>query len=138
VIDECHIVLESTKGWRTQVLKLRNLVHAETQLVYLTATLKPSEDSGFIQLMALPPKEDSHWFRSRTIGPNIAYSVRRFNQAEEEESDVLARLVHEVKEQHPFPGQIVVYCDSVQKPSTIQPCLGLSASTAKPAQRRRS
>jgi superfamily II DNA helicase RecQ len=48
VIDECHIVLESTKGWRAQVLKLRSLVQAETQLVYLTATLKLKEESEFI------------------------------------------------------------------------------------------
>jgi hypothetical protein len=57
VIDECHIVLESTKGWRRQVLKLRSLVQAETQLIYLTATLKPKEESEFIQLMALPPAQ---------------------------------------------------------------------------------
>jgi superfamily II DNA helicase RecQ len=31
VIDECHIVLESTKGWWVQVLKLRGLVQAETR-----------------------------------------------------------------------------------------------------------
>jgi superfamily II DNA helicase RecQ len=113
VVDECHIVLESTQGWRAQVLKLRTLVQAETQLVYLTATLKPKEESEFIQLMALPPKEESHWFRSRTTRPNIAYSVHRFNQADKEEADVLARLVHKAKEQHPLPSQIVMYCNSV-------------------------
>jgi superfamily II DNA helicase RecQ len=104
LIDECHIVLESTKGWRTQVLKLRNLVQAETQLVYLTATLKPKEESEFIRLMVLPPKEDSHWFRLPTSRPNVAYSVHWYNEAEEDEVDVLARLVHEAKEQYPLPG----------------------------------
>jgi superfamily II DNA helicase RecQ len=122
VVDECHVVLESTQGWRAQVLKLRTLVQAETQLVYLTATLKLKEESEFIQLMALPPKEESHWFRARTTRPNIAYSVHRFNQADEDEADVLARLVHE--EQYPLPGQIVVYCDSVQKTKRYAAMLG--------------
>jgi hypothetical protein len=69
VVDESHIVLETRF--------LRNLVFAATQLVYLTATLKPSEEIEFIRLMALPPKEYCHWFRSLTIRPNIAYSVHR-------------------------------------------------------------
>jgi superfamily II DNA helicase RecQ len=124
VVDESHIVLESTKGWRTQVLKLRNIVFAETQLVYLTATLKPREESEFIRLTALPSKEDCHWFRSPTTRPNIAYSVHRFNQAVEEEADVLATLVHEAKEQYPLPGQIIVYCDSVEKTKHYAAMLG--------------
>jgi superfamily II DNA helicase RecQ len=124
VVDEAHIVLESTKGWRTQVLKLRNLVHAETQLVYLTATLKPSEEAEFIRLLALLPKEDGHWFRSPTARPNIAYSVHRFNQAEQDEADVLAALVHEAKEQYPLPSQIIVYCDSVKQTKHYAAMLG--------------
>jgi superfamily II DNA/RNA helicase len=124
VIDECHIVLESTKGWRKQVLKLRSLVQAETQLIYLTATLKPKEESEFIRLMALPPKENSYWFRSPTTRPNIAYNVHWYNEAEEEEADVLARLVHEAKEQFPLPGQIIVYCDSVAKTKHYAVMLG--------------
>lgn len=124
VVDECHIVLESTKGWRKQVLKLRNLVQAETQLIYLTATLKPKEESEFIRLMALPPKEDSYWFRSPTTRPNLAYNVHWYNEAEEEEADVLARLVHEAKEQYPLPGQIIVYCDSVAKTKHYAAMLG--------------
>jgi superfamily II DNA helicase RecQ len=124
VIDEAHIVLESTKGWRSQVLKLRNFVHADTQLVYLTATLEPREESEFIRLLALPPKEEGRWFRSPTTRPNIAYSVHRFNQANETEADVLARLVHEAKEEYPLPGQIIVYCDSIEKTKHYAAMLG--------------
>jgi hypothetical protein len=54
--------------------------------------------------MALLLKEESHWFRARTTRPNVAYSVHRFNQVAEDEADVLARLVHEAKEQYPLPG----------------------------------
>jgi hypothetical protein len=73
VVDECYIALESTKGWWTWVLKLRNLVKAETQLVYLTATLKLKEESEFICLIALLLKEQCAWFRMLTTQPNIAY-----------------------------------------------------------------
>jgi superfamily II DNA helicase RecQ len=74
--------------------------------------------------MALPPEEESHSFRSRTTRPNIAYSTHCFNQADEEEADVLARLVHEAKEQSPLPGQIIVYCDLVQKTKRYAAMLG--------------
>jgi hypothetical protein len=62
IVDKCYIALESTKSWRTWVLKLRNLVKAETQLVYLIATLKLKEESEFICLIALLPKEQCAWF----------------------------------------------------------------------------
>jgi superfamily II DNA helicase RecQ len=124
VVDECHIVLESTKGWRTRVLKLRNLVKAETQLLFLTATLKPKEESNFIQLMALPPKEQCAWFRVPTTRPNIAYQVHWYDREEEEEADVLARLVQEMKERYPLPCQIIVYCDSVPKTKEYAAMLG--------------
>jgi superfamily II DNA or RNA helicase len=124
VVDECHIALESTKGWRTRVLKLRNLVKAETQLVYLTATLKPKEESEFIRLMALPPKEQCAWFRMPTTRPNIAYQVHWYNKGKEAEADVLTRLVQEKKEQYPLPCQIIVYCDSVARAKEYAATLG--------------
>ncbi|KAF1922313.1 P-loop containing nucleoside triphosphate hydrolase protein, partial [Didymella exigua CBS 183.55] len=79
VIDECHNILDSVKGWRTKVLKLRELVKAETQLVCLTATLKPTEESEFTWLMALPLKEQCEWFRALMSQPNPAYKVHWYN-----------------------------------------------------------
>jgi len=48
VVDECHVVLDSKTGWRSRMLALRNLVMTETQMVYLTATLRPREEEEFI------------------------------------------------------------------------------------------
>ncbi|KAH6613178.1 P-loop containing nucleoside triphosphate hydrolase protein, partial [Boeremia exigua] len=124
VIDECHTILDSVKGWRTKVLKLRELVKAETQLVCLTATLKPTEESEFIRLMALPPKEQCEWFRAPTSRPNLAYKVHWYNHREESEADVLAELVEEKKQQYPLPGQIVVYTDSRKKAQGYAAMLG--------------
>jgi hypothetical protein len=39
------------------MLGLRDLVQVEAQLVYLTATMRPSEEGEFLRLIRLPPKE---------------------------------------------------------------------------------
>ena len=48
VVDECHIVLEANNIWRPQVLKvIKEIGLAETQVVYLTATLPPRLEPQF-------------------------------------------------------------------------------------------
>ena len=122
VIDECHVVLDSTSGWRTRMLGLRNLVKAETQLVYLTATMRPDEQGEFIRLMGLPEKEKCYWFQGGTTRKNVAYQVRMYNIEEEEE--VVGKLVGEKKAEYPMPGQIIVYCDTVEKTVRLATVLG--------------
>jgi hypothetical protein len=39
------------------MLGLRDLVRVEAQLVYLTATMRPSKEGQFLRLIGLPPKE---------------------------------------------------------------------------------
>jgi hypothetical protein len=39
------------------MLGLQDLVQVETQLVYLTATMRPSKEREFLRLIGLPPKE---------------------------------------------------------------------------------
>jgi hypothetical protein len=56
VVDECYVVLDSLHGFCSRMLALRNLVRAETQMVYLTATLRLREEQQFIKAMGLPPK----------------------------------------------------------------------------------
>ncbi len=62
VMNECHVMLDSTGGWRTQMLALWNLIKTETQLVYLTATMRPRDEGEFIQLTELLAKKKCHWF----------------------------------------------------------------------------
>ena len=40
------------------MLGLRELVQVETQLVYLTATMRPSKEGDLMQLIGLPAKEE--------------------------------------------------------------------------------
>jgi superfamily II DNA helicase RecQ len=116
VIDECHVVLDSGAGgsWRSRVLGLRGLVRAETQLVYLTATLRPADEAEFGRLVGLPA-DGARWFRSATTRTNVRYQVRRYKTPDETEEVVLAALVEEKKEQYGRKGQIIVYCDTVKK-----------------------
>jgi Helicase conserved C-terminal domain len=122
VVDECHVVLDSIGGWRSRMLGLRALVKSETQLVYLTATMRPRDEGEFIRLMGLPPKEKCQWFRGRTTRGNVAYQVQLYNQDEEEEA--IRTLVEAKKRQYPMPGQIIVYCDTVEKTVRLAKMMG--------------
>jgi superfamily II DNA helicase RecQ len=113
VIDECHVVLDSLNGFRSRLLALKNLVRAETQMVYLTATLRPREEQQFIEAMGLPPKRQCQWFRGRTTRKNIRYQVHAYDN--EDEQQAIVDLVEGLKEKYPLPGQIVVYCGTVAR-----------------------
>jgi len=103
------------------MLRLRDLVKTETQLVYLTATMRPRDEAEFIWLMGLPAKEKSHWSRGVTTRKNVEYQIRLYNW--EEEGEAVKKLVEERKRQYPIPGQIIVYCNEVEK--TVRLATGL-------------
>jgi superfamily II DNA helicase RecQ len=114
VIDECHVVLETAGGWREKMLSLRALVYAETQMVYLTATLAPEDEESFRGIMGLRAGE-GRWFRGSTTRTNVRYGVRRYVRGRETEAAVLKALVEEKRRWVGQQGQIVVYCDSRRK-----------------------
>ena len=122
VVDECHVVLDSTGGWRELIMRLRNLVLYEAQLVYLTATIQPREEEQFIQLMGLPPKERCRWFRGTTTRRNIWYQVRGYDVKEEDRE--VKQVVDDLKEKYGPRGQIIVYCDTVGKTQRLAEVLG--------------
>jgi superfamily II DNA helicase RecQ len=101
VIDECYVVLDSVDSFRGRMLALRTLLRAETQIVYLTATLRPREEQQFIKAMGLPPKEQCEWFRGQTTRKNIQYQVLGYNAEEEEQAVV--RLVKRLKRRYLLP-----------------------------------
>lgn len=119
VVDECHAVLDSGAGghWRSRMLGLRRLVKAETQLVYLTATLRPADEAEFGRLVGLPGDGAGvRWLRGSTTRKNVRYQVRRYDTPEESEEEVLKALVEEKRQQYGQEGgQIIVYCDTVKK-----------------------
>jgi superfamily II DNA helicase RecQ len=122
VVDECHVVLDSLGGFRSRMLALRGLVRAETQMVYLTATLQPREEQAFVELMGLPEKRACAWFRGPTTRKNIRYWVHEYDVQEEEQAVV--GLVDGLKRKYPLPGQIVVYCGTVARTVQMAEVLG--------------
>lgn len=127
VFDECHVALDAVRGWRKKMLLLRNLVRLETQLVYLTATLRPKDEENFISIMGLPPKEDSVWIRAPTTRTNVAYRIVRFDLAKEVLEEAIARVVEEKKAQYPLPGQVIIYSGTVQQTQDLAAVLGCTS-----------
>ena len=60
MVNKCHTVLDSLKGFRSRLLRLRELLRVETPIVYLTATLRPKEEKGFLDIIGLPDKSKCH------------------------------------------------------------------------------
>jgi superfamily II DNA/RNA helicase len=123
VIDECHTILESTAEWRPKVLQLCEMAQKGVQVLYLTATLPPGEEPQFYNAIGVPDT-DVVQFREATTRRNVAYRVVEYNRDNEDEE--VKALVEEMKEKYPAPGQIVVYCKTVQQTKHLANVLGCS------------
>jgi superfamily II DNA helicase RecQ len=55
VFDEAHVVLDSTDDFRPQMQELGALLRHEVQMVYLTATLPPQDESTLFERMMINP-----------------------------------------------------------------------------------
>ena len=122
VIDKYHVVLDSRGGWRSKILELRQLVRLQTQLVYLTATLMPSEEHKFIRVIGLPAKGKIQWFRARIERKNITYRVIEYNRKREIET--LVDLVGRKKAQYSKRGKIIIYYETVKQTEELAGELG--------------
>jgi superfamily II DNA helicase RecQ len=91
---------------------LRELVRAETQLVYLTAILRPADEKKFGTLVELLARR-VHWFRGSTTRRNVRYRIQRYLTPEEKKKNVLAALMEKKKQQ--YMGQIIVYYNTMKK-----------------------
>jgi RecQ family ATP-dependent DNA helicase len=109
VVDECHTVLDSTPRFRPRLRELGGLVKRRVQMVYLTATLPPSDAAEFMEIMKVDIPDD-HIFRAATSRPNIQYIGFEY---EGEEEDAACQMVQEKLEQFPAPGKIIVYSSSI-------------------------
>ncbi|KAL4971177.1 P-loop containing nucleoside triphosphate hydrolase protein [Aspergillus desertorum] len=76
VVDECHVILNQQKDFRPAMARLGRLVSAQTQMVFLTATLPPTEEATFLHRIKHRANEVSI-YRARTSRRNVAYRVFR-------------------------------------------------------------
>ncbi|TKX25858.1 helicase conserved C-terminal domain-containing protein [Elsinoe australis] len=127
VIDECHVVLESAEesSWRQCVLELnRRLQGKRAQIVYLTGTLGPRDESVFFEsvLLKVPgsamPEGAVEVFRHRTSRGNISYAVEVVaTQGGREERD--GQIGHRIQQflQQGLAGvdQAIVYTSFIEQ-----------------------
>jgi superfamily II DNA/RNA helicase len=71
------------------------------QMLYLTATLLPSEEAAFHKAVGVPERE-MFILQDRTVQPNIVYAVVGYERKEEDEA--VRQLVEEKLDQHPELG----------------------------------
>jgi superfamily II DNA helicase RecQ len=75
------------------------------------ATLPLSEEAAFYEAVGILERE-MFTLQDRIVRPNIAYAVVGYERKEEDEE--VQRLVEEKLDQHPEPGQVIVYCRKVK------------------------
>ena len=125
IIDEAHIILDCQKGWRATMRRaLEQLAQYGIQVVYLTATLEPKVEETFYRITNI---EASHvrLIRGSTTRHNIAYRVHPYDQ--EHEQDVVQAAVAQLKQRYPLPGQIIIYCRTVEQTESFARLLGCPA-----------
>lgn len=120
VVDECHMVLDSSDKWRPQLKQLIEMGEKGTQVVYLTATLPPADEQRFLAAMT-SKTEEVQILRDTTTRPNIQYSVVEFER--EAEDDIVKELVDRKKEENPLPGQIIIYTKSIAQTKRLSQVL---------------
>lgn len=125
VIDECHVLLESTATWRPAVLELCDMTKKNTQVVYLTATLPPTLEPAFLQAAELQGQPLKVCRDPHTARTNIAYQVIDYESATRDET--LKRLVATKQQEFGPDAQIIVYCLSVSLTMEIANLLSCAA-----------
>ncbi|MGH3848179.1 MAG: DEAD/DEAH box helicase, partial [Pseudonocardiaceae bacterium] len=76
VIDECHMMLNESETFRPRLQQLGRLHQCGVQMVFLTATLPPCEETRLFKRMQVT-REEISIHRERTSRHNVAYRVYR-------------------------------------------------------------
>lgn len=119
VVDECHAVLDSTARFRPKLRELGRMVTRRVQMVYLTATLPPSDEAEFMEIMKVDVPEE-HVLRAATSRPNIEYIGFEY---EGEEEEATCQMVREKLEEFPAPAKIIVYSGSISTTKALSQAL---------------
>ncbi|EYE89895.1 P-loop containing nucleoside triphosphate hydrolase protein, partial [Aspergillus ruber CBS 135680] len=114
VIDECHVMLNRQKDFRPAMAQLGRLTVAQTQMVYLTATLPPTEERHLFDRMRSTP-EAVQLCRACTCRTNVAYQVFQPEvdhpcQASYQwvEAPEVITFIHS-RVQRARPGKVIIY-----------------------------
>ena len=134
VVDECHIMLDSTPDFRPGVQRLGEvLALLGVQLLFLSATLQPRDEGRFFAV-AQVRRSEAKIFRSRTTRPNISYRISTVAHHSKEDSAV----VQEVESQlatHPN-GRVIVYSGQINQVERLGRMLGCPVFHSKVASKK--
>lgn len=125
VLDECHVLLESTEKWRPDVLKMTEMTGKGTQVLYLTATLPPTLQPAFFQKAGLDARTVTVCRDERTTRTNIAYKVLEYPR--DALDGALEELVAAKRRQYGPEAQILIYCPTVKETKRLARLLQCSA-----------
>lgn len=134
-IDECHTVLASSATFRPTMRHLGKLVRMGTQVVFLTATLRPRHEDKFCQSMNIIGP-GVFKVREATTRPNIQYQVRTYKRTGGGEADdsvirAVVELVEQLKAKYPAPAKIIVYSQEIKAAEKLSEALGTMLYHAK-------
>jgi superfamily II DNA helicase RecQ len=114
VIDECHVMLNTSEKFRPRLQQLGQMHRFGAQMVFLTATLPPCDESRFFERMAVERNVVS-MYRARTSRHNIAYRVYRpmvastcRSQSQWLEDAGVQQFIRE-RVRRARPGRVIVY-----------------------------
>lgn len=134
-IDECHTVLASSATFRPTMRHLGKLVRMGTQVVFLTATLRPRHEERFCQSMNIIGP-GVFKIREATTRPNIRYQIQTYKRTGEGEADdslikAVVGLVEQLKIKYPAPAKIIVYSQEIKEAGKLSEALGCMLYHAK-------
>jgi superfamily II DNA helicase RecQ len=131
VIDECHTVLASRPNFRPKMRQLGELVRLRIPIVFMTATLRPTDEERFCQSMNIIGK-GVYKIRGCTTRPNIRYQVRRYKRTNAHRPDpkvdsaitATVEVVDEMRIKYPAPAKIIVYIRNKKQADKLSEALG--------------
>ncbi|KAF4442495.1 hypothetical protein F53441_11726, partial [Fusarium austroafricanum] len=131
VVDECHTIMEGSLLFRPKLRELGTLALIGVQMVYLTATLPPSDELAFFSLINTR-HEDVIMVRARTTRSNVAYSVKSVPASTA--AGAITAVVEQARvtidqmlEKYPWPAKVIVYCQRVEATEDLAGKLGCDA-----------
>ncbi|KAI8931122.1 hypothetical protein NX059_012132 [Plenodomus lindquistii] len=125
VIDECHVLLESSQSWRPDLLRLMEMTEKGTQVLYLTATLPPTLQPAFFQCAGLDAATVTLCRDPSTARRNIAYRVLDYPRGPVDQT--LVQLVADKRKQYGPDAQIIVFCPTVKETKRLAKVLACTA-----------
>jgi superfamily II DNA helicase RecQ len=131
VVDECHTIMEGSLSFRPKLRELGTLTLMGLQIVYLTTTLPPTDETTFFDLINAR-REDIVMIRAKTTRSNMAYSVRS-GTATTVDKAITAVIVQvratidQKLEEYPWPAKIIIYCQRVEATEDLAGKLGCNA-----------